>query len=428
MRHPARLLAYPAALLILLLSGPPATAQVFWPPAALNTNAGSDTGDDDFPQVTTDGAGSWVAVWDSNDSLGGTIGTDRDILVARSTDNGASWTAPAALNTNAASDSGGDYIPQVTTDGVGSWVAVWRSNDSLGGTIGTDGDILVARSTDNGAIWTAPAALNTNAASDSGGDYVPQVTTDGAGSWVAVWHSNDSLGGTIGTDHDILVARSTDNGAIWTAPAALNTNAAGNSGYDYRPQVTTDGAGSWVAVWRSDDSLGSTIGPDRDILVARSTDNGAIWTAPVALNTNAGSDSGHDYYPQVTTDGAGSWVAVWYSYDSLGGTIGTDGDILVARSTDNGASWTAPVALNTNAGSDTGDDDYPQVTTDGAGIWVTVWDSYDSLGGTIGTDYDILFATNWETTIPALVPPPRALAALLLVLAAGGWLGRRRSR
>jgi hypothetical protein len=87
-----------------------------------------------------------------------------------------------------------------------------------------------------------------------------------------------------------------------------------------------------------------------------------------------------------------------------------------------------PAALNTNAGSDTGDDDYPQVTTDGAGSWVAVWDSYDSLGGTIGTDYDILFATTQSPNIPALVPPARALAGLLLVLTAGGWLGRRRSR
>ena len=56
--------------------------------------------------MTTDGAGNWVAVWDSGDSLGGTIGTDHDILVSRSSDAGATWTAPAALNTNAATDSG----------------------------------------------------------------------------------------------------------------------------------------------------------------------------------------------------------------------------------------------------------------------------------------------------------------------------------
>ena len=38
-----------------------------------------------------------------------------------------------------------------------------------------------------------------------------------------------------------------------------------------------------------------------------------------------------DRYPQVTTDWVGNWVAVWYSDENLGGPIGTDDDILVAR-------------------------------------------------------------------------------------------------
>jgi lipid-binding SYLF domain-containing protein len=192
-------------------------------------------------------------VWHSEDSLGDTIGTDRDILVARSTDDGVTWTAPAALNTNAASEGGDDAWPQLTTDEQGTWVAVWRSPNSLGGTIGTDDDILVARSTDDGVTWTAPAALNTNAGSDAGYDVVPQLTTDGRGTWVAVWHSEDSLGGTIGTDWDILVARSTDDGVTWTAPAALNTNAGGDAADDTIPQLTTDGEGAWVAVWEYED-------------------------------------------------------------------------------------------------------------------------------------------------------------------------------
>ncbi|MEE8170862.1 MAG: hypothetical protein V3T70_09965, partial [Phycisphaerae bacterium] len=65
-------------------------------------------------------------------------------------------------------------------------MAVWRSDESLGGTIGTDSDLLTARSTDNGASWTAPAVLNSNAAADSGDDFTPQVATDGLGNWVEV--------------------------------------------------------------------------------------------------------------------------------------------------------------------------------------------------------------------------------------------------
>ena len=161
MRNLLRLLG--PSLLALQLCGP-AAAQgpvEFGAPFALNTNAGSDAGDDQGPQVTTDGQGTWVAVWHTHDTLGGTIGTDGDILVARSTDGGATWTAPAPLNTNAASDRGSDFLPQVRANGRGTWIAVWYSFDSLGDTIGTDSDILMARSTDAGVTWSAPTPLNT---------------------------------------------------------------------------------------------------------------------------------------------------------------------------------------------------------------------------------------------------------------------------
>jgi hypothetical protein len=241
--------------------------------------------------VTTDGGGNWVAVWYSGDSLGGTIGTDYDVLVSLSTNNGATWTTVQPLNTNAGTDSGNDRSPQVTTDGAGVWVAVWESGDTLGGTIGTDTDILASRSTNNGATWTTVQPLNTNAVTDSGADYSPQLTTDGAGNWVAVWYSEENLGGTIGTDRDILVSRSTDNGATWTAPAALNTNAGTDSSYDTSPQVTTDGGGNWVAVWDSNDSLGFTIGTDYDILFSRSEFN---WNEDADGDGISNIDEGDD--------------------------------------------------------------------------------------------------------------------------------------
>ena len=238
-------------------------------------------------------------------------------------------TPPALLNTNGTADTGGDFIPKVTTDSLGNWVAVWYSFENLGGTAGTDADIFVATSTDYGASWTGPALLNTNGTTDTGSDRRPQLTTDGLGNWVAVWHSPENLGGTAGTDDDIFVATSTDNGASWTAPALLNTNGTTDTDNDEQPHVTTDGAGNWVTVWRSEEDLGGTAGTDSDIFVATSTDNGASWTAPALLNTNGTTDTGSDEEPHVTTDGLGNWVAVWDSTENLGGTVGTDDDIFV---------------------------------------------------------------------------------------------------
>jgi len=397
-------------------------------PAALNTNAATDSGGDGSCNVATDGSGNWVAVWHSEDTLGGTIGTDVDIVTAHSADNAVSWGAPAALNTSAASDSGFDFEPEVTTDGAGNWVVVWDCWDDLGGTIGWDSDILVSRSTDNGATWTPVAPLNTNATTDSGDDRWANLATDGSGNWVAVWRSNDSLGGTIGEDSDILVSRSTDNGATWTAPAALDTNAATDSGVDTSPKLATDRWGNWVAVWTSRGSLGGTIGTDDDILVARSTDNGVTWTTPAALNTNAATDSGADFSPDVTTDGASNWVIVWVSNDDFCGTIGTDGDILVSRSTDNGLTWTAPAPLNSNAATDSGDDDWADLATDGSANWVAVWRSNDSLGGSIGTDWDILVATAFMSPDEVPVSGLAGLGLAAGVAAVTGTLALRRRR
>jgi hypothetical protein len=448
-------------VVLVLLSGV-ARAQIWVSsPALLNTNGNADAEDDEYPQVATDGAGTWVALWvvdwglsvfvarstdnaaswtapvllnstsDAGYAWWPQLATDGagtwvamwagetfwglNVFVTRSTDNGASWTTPALLNTNGTADLGHDMRPQVTTDRAGNWVAVWtREIVTFNGAVDWDWNVFVVRSTDNGASWTAPALLDAKS-----GD-LPQVATDGAGNWVAVWISIEQLDGATGSDTDIFVARSTDNGASWTAPALLNTNGTTDTGEDLFPQVTTDGAGNWVAVWVSGEDLNGTAGTDWDIFVARSTDNGASWTAPALLNANGTTDTGDDIVTQVATDGAGNWIA------AFGSENGASVDIFVARSTDNGASWTAPVPLNTNRNADDGWDGPPRVATDGAGHWVAVWDSTKNLNGTAGTDSDIFVARfSLGSNSTAGMPAFGKLAVALLVLSISALYVRR---
>ena len=182
-----------------------------------------------------------------------------------------------------------------------------------------------------GQITPSPPALIHSQASEPVSDSYPRIATGGDGHWVAVWTSDENLGGTAGVDDDIFVSTSSDNGATWSASALLNTNGTTDAGRDRSPRLTTDGDGHWLAVWESTENLGGTSGTDYDIFVATSSDNGATWSAPALLNTNGTTDAGGDYRPHITTDGAGHWVAAWYSYEDLGGTAGTDGDIFVAN-------------------------------------------------------------------------------------------------
>lgn len=423
----------------------------------LNANATTDSGNDYDPHLATDGAGHWVCVWHSNDSLGGTIGTDFDILMARSEDNGATWIGPVPLDPLAGVDSEGDFSPAVATDRNGHWIVMWYTREPRDGS-GLDLDLLFVTSDDNGATWTTPAFLNTDATTDAdwASDYPDTLATDGHGNWMAYWDRGGyESGGGPYHDFDIYVAVST-NGASWSPPSVVNSDAATDSGYDRWGDLVTDGNGMWLLAWYSENMLGTNGIDDTDIHFSYSTDFGDTWSAVAALNTTAGTDTYRDTDPKLATDGAGRWVAVWdfkyakdvsdpgdydvyvatstngitwsppailnsngtgvgydwdpviatdalghwvvvwESRDSLGNPpLWADRDIVWSQSTDNGATWSPPAAVNDFAALDISNDDYtPSLAYAGNGYWLTAWFSTYNLGGTIGTDRDILFATS----------------------------------
>ena len=404
--------------------------------------------------MATDNSGTVIAVWSSDDDLGGTIGTDRDVLVARSIDNGITWSTPKALNSNATSDVDDDVVngSAIATDGSGNWVITWTSYNALFqsdvmvsystdngitwvppiimsptstrdfiGTVitdknglwvlvwsqlrtvgGTDYDLLISTSIDNGQNWTATTILNTDADTDIEADGFVQLTTDYAGNWVAVWQSGVLFTESI---YQIYTAYSSDNCASWSNPALIGTygTVPASNLEEVWPNAATDNAGNWVIVWESEDDLGGTIGTDKDILVSSSSDYGHTWSAPRALNTTAISDGAEeDAGPRIIRTSSGQWLTLWNSDNDLGIGLGTDHDILISSSTDNGATWTHPVPLNSNAISDSRDDEYPYIIEGTIDRLIVAWSSEDDLGGTIGTDKDILFTFNIPCTVESI--------------------------
>ncbi len=339
---------------------------------------------DRSPQVVADGKGNWTMIW----SADGAMGTDSDLFISRSTN--TSWAQPAhpwslakVVNTNASSDSLADIVPDLATNRDGIWVAVWEAYGGM--SLPLRGDVMFARSTDDIQTWSAPQKLSSGVQSTS--DMLPAISF-GKGVWVTVWQTQGAP--ELGSDGDILFSRSTD-GLNWSAPAALNTNAQTDTALDESPHIAADGNGNWVTVWVSSDSQGGGTGKDRDILFALSIDGGQTWSAPKPVNTNAATDSGDDLSPRIAF-GGGRWYVTWQSTETYGGQFKADNNIFMTGDTvTNGAfSWFTPSVAHSTASTDAGDDDSPDIAVDGQAKWVIVWSSDTDINGK-GLDNDILY-------------------------------------
>ena len=328
-----------------------------------------------------DGKGNIIVAWGGEEMPG--FGAEIDIAYKVSNDNGATWSAVSAINSEAATDTIDDEYPNIATNGQGRWITVWEGPNADGG---TGDDILYAISDDNGVNWTAQSELAARV--ESTGDYYPSIANDGGDNWLVVWYSSDDIGGTVGTDTDILFSYSSDNGQTWSPRAALDSRAATDSASDTLASVAMDSNGNAIAVWVSNNDLGSTIGTDEDILVARSADAGQTWTTSAIANSNAATDNGGDRYPHAAMDNAGNAVVVWDSKGDLTGSEGTDQDVFVIRSSDYGASWSNPATLNSDATTDGTDaDKEPKIVTDKDGNWLVVWrDGTNAIGSSISSD------------------------------------------
>ncbi|HEX2574405.1 MAG TPA: sialidase family protein [Polyangia bacterium] len=95
-----------------------------------------------------------------------------------------------------------------------------------------------------------------------------------------------------------------------------------------------------------------------DILYARSTDGGRSWSAPVRVNDDAGG--GHQFHPMlsVTAGRGGDQVAVSF-YDRRDDANNCLSHVYATTSADGGRSWSPNVRLTTVASSFDGDSDGP---------------------------------------------------------------------
>ena len=263
----------------------------------------SGTVDDiDSNKVALAAAGTNVyAAWD--DFYG-----SNDILLKRSTNNGATFSAVRNLTGTGGTDALG---PDLAATGTNVY-ATWSDFD------GADYEAYFARSTNSGGTFSAKVNLSNNV----GFANAPQVAFSGVNVFVT-WQDSTSGNG------DILMRRSINSGGTFQAFKNLSSNA----GTSANPQVATSGANVYFT-WQ-DNTPGNF-----DIFLRRSTNNGGTLQPLVQISNNAGFSQA----PQVTTVGANVYI-IWQ--DNSPG----NNDIIERRSHDNGATWQPTQNLSSNAGS-----------------------------------------------------------------------------
>lgn len=205
--------------------------------------------------------------------------------------------------------------------------------------------IVISKSTNQGATWSAPVAVSarfpgTSEATTFGQSF-PLARTGPDGSVHVVWNS--------GTESAIRYARSTDGGTTWTAPRILhsyrpfgtksvvagqsNSRVKGAVRAECYPTLAIDNTGGarngWMYLtWAADN-------PYPNVYFSRSTDKGATWSTPVIAHSDTTNDQ---FWSWITLDPTNGDVAIMYS-DSREDPNNILVHTYVSWSTDGGTTW-----------------------------------------------------------------------------------------
>ncbi len=308
-----------------------------WPDdPAVNVPVCTVPGDQVSQRITSDGDGGAIITWYDRRS-----GSNDDIYAQRVDASGTvQWTSDGVAICLAA---GNQSYPTITSDGAGGAIITWYDRRS-----GSNDDIYAQRVDASGAVqWTSDGVAICSAA---GNQNSPTITSDGAGGAIIIWCDRRS------GSSNIYAQRVDASGAVqWTSDgvAICPSLNAQNS-----PEIISDGAGGAIIMWRDLRSVAF------DIYTQRVDASGAVqWTLDGVVISSTGFNQ---YYPTITSDGAGGAIITWISYS----------DVYTQRVDASGTvQWTSNgEVICSGLGTQT----YPEITSDGDGGAIISWQDYRS--------------------------------------------------
>jgi len=272
-------------------------------------------------------------------------GNQRTVVVCRSTDGGASYPQCTNLATTADIGTlpGNDKWhlatgPDPSTPTQQNVYIAWTQNITEAS--GTDQRIVVSRSTDGGATFSAPLIINDpSIAGTRGGNLFADPAVGPGGEVYVAWQDIDA--------GQVWIDTSLDGGLTFGTDVLVTNSAAGfktsipaqpDRGVGVMPTIDTDRSGGLFngRLYLAYSDLGAGGAADFNVLVRSSSDGGLTWTAPVVVHDDGGTNS--QFLPWVDVDQqTGQAVAVWY--DARNDVNNKKVEVFLAVSDDGGASW-----------------------------------------------------------------------------------------
>lgn len=298
-------------------------------------------------------------------------GTAQTLSLHRSTDCGHSWTGPfeitaatnptGVLSSGSARDAADKELMDVDPE-TGRVMISW-SNFTVSSVVPGTVQILATYSDNVMAgsppTWSTGLALNTGSAYFDTGSQ-PRFAGNGSNKVYIAWKSESEVNGLATT----RVAVSNDNGATFGAPIQLTATdlypidyILGNDRVHSFPWMAVDNSGGpnhgnvYIVASHNGNQDGA------DIMLFRSTNAGASFSAGAFLNSAPGTDRAQ-WFPVVSVDSTTGRVNVMWD-DQSSASSGDLMDMMWVFSDDGGATWSKPTALTSRPfhagyGNDTG--------------------------------------------------------------------------
>ncbi len=206
--------------------------------------------------------------------------------------------------------------------------------------------VVLKRSTDKGESWDPKVNLS-QAISTSGHNQGVNISTGPNGEVYAVWTIYDNWPND---ENSMGMARSFDGGATWESAYRIIDNIKGirNSGVPQNMRVNSfpvmavdasngPNSGNIYVVWTNSGVPGVNTGSDKDIYLIKSTDEGLTWSDPIRVNQDPIGQGKTHYLPWITCDASSGVLSVIF-YDNRN-TSPSQAEAWVAVSTNGGESW-----------------------------------------------------------------------------------------